>query len=114
MAHCSLNKLLHRLWQVGCRPDQQPRLSGRSWHTEQWALKFLLAPGARGTGRMAPRPEFSGELLQGRDAVFSRGVRGKEVIEAVARQRIDDEHVRGRRIALGFHVGNLVRGVVDL
>jgi hypothetical protein len=35
-------------------------------------------------------------------------------LDTVTCQRVDDEHVRRRRIAFGLHVRNLVRGVGDL
>ena len=38
----------------------------------------------------------------------------KQVVDTVTRQRIDDEHVRRRRIVLGFHIRDLMGGVFDL
>ena len=47
------------------------------------------------------------------DAVLGRGVRGEQIVHALPGQRVDDEHVRGRRIALGVVVRDLVRGILD-
>jgi 6,7-dimethyl-8-ribityllumazine synthase len=39
--------------------------------------------------------------LQRGDAVLRGRVRGEQIVHALARQRVDDEHMRGGRIALG-------------
>jgi len=38
------------------------------------------------------------KLLQRGDAVFGRRVRREQIVHALARQRVDDEHVRRRRM----------------
>src|SRR3954466_6938998 len=49
------------------------------------------------------RTELGCELLKRRDAILRRGMGGKQIVDAVARQRVDDEHVRGGGIS--FRLG---------
>ena len=87
---------------VRARPRPAPRAAAR-----------IVAAGADGR-RSALRAHFRRKLLQRGDAVLGRRVRREQIVHALPRQRVDDEHVRGRRIALGFRVRDLMRGVVDL
>ena len=41
-------------------------------------------------------------------------MRREQIVHALSCERVDDEHVRGRRVALGLLVRQLVRGVLDL
>jgi hypothetical protein len=59
-------------------------------------------------------PEFGGEPLQFGDPVLGRRMGRKQTVDAVTRQRVDDEQMRGRWIAFSLHVRDLVRGVGDL
>ena len=52
--------------------------------------------------------------LQGGDAVFGARVGRKQIVHALAGQRIDDEEVRGRRIALGIRVADAFGAAGDL
>src|SRR5690242_8865714 len=95
-----------------------------------WHARIRLSPWASRSGRLSPRAtrriarsedrwrairaEFSGKLPQCRDAVLGRWMRRKQTVDAMARERVDDEHVRRGRIALGLLVRHLMRSVLDL
>ena len=75
-----------------------------------------LVPGAGGVALWPRRDEGLAaiHLHQGRDAVVGRRVGREQVVRALARQRVDDEHVARGRIALGVVVRNAVRIGLDL
>jgi hypothetical protein len=77
-----------------------------------WTARRIVRGGAV-RELCTPRAEFGRKLLQGCDAVLGRGMAGEEIVDATARQRIDDEHVRGGRIALGAPVRHLLRSAFD-
>ena len=72
-----------------------PRATGR--HRRPPAPAAALPTAGR-------RPPIRAPALERRDAVLGRGMGGEQVVHARAGQRVDDEHVRGRRIALGGRV----------
>ena len=59
------------------------------------------------TALRLPRSQFGREPLQLGDPVLGRRMGREQIVHAVTRQRIDDEHVRGRRIAFGLLVRDL-------
>ena len=55
-----------------------------------------------------------GHFLQRGDAVFRVRVGREQVVHALARERIDDEHMRGGRVAFGRGVMDSLRRARDL
>ena len=53
---------------------------------------------------LSGRMRFASHLLKGGNPVFGCRMGREQVVEALTVQRIDDEHVGGRRIALGIGV----------
>ena len=90
-----------------CRPSARaPRISPRARRDRRDGR--AAAPGAGLSGDRGGRAPISWASAQLGDAVLR--VRGREpVVDAAARQRVDDEHVRRRRHRFGLLVGDAVR-----
>ena len=61
-----------------------------------------------------PAAALRSHRLQRRDAVLGGGMGGEQIVHALAGQRVDDEQMRGRRIALGIRVRDAAARARDL
>jgi len=111
-------------------PRRPPRVSGMARtasgpnSTSSWPSGPSLTPW-RSTRLLSPRPWLVGRHRnrrppnprhrhQGRHAVLGRRVGRKQIVGPGAGQRVDDEHVAGRRVAFSVHVRDLPGIGLDL
>ena len=106
------------IWRYAVVLPSTPRSLRAAADIAPWADMQVRRGGAAGRGG-PERPargtrESSFESAQGLDAVVGRRVRSEQAVHAPAGERIDDEQVRGRRVALGVEIGDAPRPPLEL